>query len=304
MQDQLVRILLPRCLPVPAQCPRLGEHLLDLGFHLLRPQPVRPDVSAAALRALARHAALVSAAMTQQLVAARRVKRERRLAARAAQHVSAVAAEHVGGAAAAVQEQDRLLLAPEDIGQRCLQVAAEARTVAGLQFLAHVHDLHRGKVQCRRRRGLRLGRDALGEQQQHGLAAIGSIPLHHARRRRPEDADRSAHARVGFCCPRRIIERRLGLVERGIVAFVHNDQSDVWQRRERARCVVRSPLAALLPARGARCRNVRRPRAANGSARPAPESSAQSAARSAGSTRSQARVRSPVVPQPPRPARP
>ena len=68
--------------------------------------------------------------------------------------------------------------------------------------------------------------------------------------RAAQNADRPRQARMDLRCRDRMIERRLGLVIRPVVAFVRHDQAQVGQRRKQAE---RAPMTSLSrPARALR----------------------------------------------------
>ena len=135
---------------VPAQHSCALKLFVDRFFQALCAQTVLADVRSFTLRANRGHFAAVIADVTDQGILVL-MEGQLRVTAGAAQHIAAVAAEHIGCRSAAVKEKDRLFPFGQHVIDRRMQYTAEHRAVAGLQFLAHVHDLHFWQRQCARR---------------------------------------------------------------------------------------------------------------------------------------------------------
>ena len=74
----------------------------------------------------------------------------------------------------------------------------------------------------------------LGSSRPEAFPGLSLVALLDGRRGRAEDANRSAQAGIFLRGGDGMVERRLGLVVRRIVAFVRHDQTDVWQGGEQA----------------------------------------------------------------------
>ena len=210
---------------------RFGEKRLDLLLDFFAAQPVLADLVAAAHGAFFRHLARIPAAVTEQFHPRKLgMEDHQRLALRAFDRRSACAAEDIGRRASSIEKKNRLFTPLKRAGQCLDQCIAEDAAMTGLQLLPHVHD-------------------ADGWQRRtHGNAAIipGSQPARKFQQVQPSPSAWYRKATGGVALPRmqtaplilaynlrcsdRMIERRLGLVIRRIMAFIQNDQTGVRQR--------------------------------------------------------------------------
>ncbi len=166
---------------------------------------------------------------------------KRRIAARTARRCAAVAAHHEGIRPAAVQEQNRLLAGIQRGVQLGLQAAAEYAAVAGAQFLAHVHDLHRRHFGvCRPVLGA-VPHQAARHFQQSDAAALRRPVGFKARRGAAQDQHAVRQISQTRRHAPRIVEDRMAapllcvLLIRGLVLLVDDDQPQPRQRRKQ-RC--------------------------------------------------------------------
>jgi hypothetical protein len=110
------------------------------------------------------------------------------------------------------------------------QEPAKDPAMTGFQFIPHIHDVNgRETSEVFKDFG---SLDTLGQIQYMDLICISKIPLLHPGRGGAEHAHRAAQSRVRLRRCHRVIERRLGLVIRRVVALVRDDEPDVRQGRE------------------------------------------------------------------------
>ena len=139
------------------------------------------------------------------------------------QYLAAVLALGHGLVAPAVQEQNGLLFRLQIAADGIFQCKADLPRVAGGQLGPHIHDLHRGQ---------RIAAVTLGKPHQLGAAVPGRVKALGAG---GGAGQQQQGAILGGTLPGHfmggVAGRRLGTV--GMFLFlVHDDQSDVFQRRE------------------------------------------------------------------------
>jgi hypothetical protein len=190
---------------------------------------------------------LVVEAVVAGQPAAAPVVRERHVARGAVPHLAALAALHEGRIAAAVQEQDALLAAPEPLGDRALQLRDR---ISGRRPCSGPVSA-RSRLRSARRSTTRTagsGRPPRGP----GARAAGTCRTPHvvpALQRRgggAEHTERAFHPGPYRGDLARVVARRLALLVRALVLLVDDDRAQVRERREDGGA--RADHDALLPA--------------------------------------------------------
>lgn len=226
-----------RAVGVDAQDACLGKQLGQMLLDALGAAPHRRQVLVAAFGAGARHRRLVAAMVAMQAVAAvaAPVQHGEGRAARAVADPGAGLAMQHRRVAAAVQEDERLLLALQSLADGVQQLRRQA--LFHLQA-ARVHQLDRRQA---------AGARAARQRQPQVAAALGVLPGFQRGRGRTQhhrhiQVVRPPHRQIA----RRIAQAVLLLVGR-VVFFIDDDQAQLGQRREyrHARAQQHARLAAL-----------------------------------------------------------
>ena len=147
---------------------------------------------------------------------------------------AAVAHQH-RRVAAPVDEDEALLAAPEPLGDRFEQPRGEPVAAARAASSGDAFDAGRPRV------------DALGQLDERVAPARRVVIALERRRRRPEDDRHPALARAHDGQVARRVAEAFGLLERGVVLFVDDDQPQL-------RAAARTPRAACRGAMFARAR--------------------------------------------------
>ena len=224
-EDGGERATLPHRVAVHPPHARRREERRDLLLYLLGAETGMLQVGGGALATRLGHGHGVVAVVAARAPAVPRgVHGERDAAVGALEGVAALAAEHGGGVAAAVEQHQHLFPPRQPLFDRRRERAADhdVRPLRGV-LLAHVHHAH-----------LREGtvEHAPGQHDLGVLAGLGVLIALHRGRGRAEHDQGALFLRAHDRHVTTVIARRLLLLVRRVVLFVHDDQSETLERRE------------------------------------------------------------------------
>ena len=220
-EDLPVIILSPCGIRIHAQNPCLRKPAFQLTFHLLGSHAESADKRRTAVRAHPDRLRLIAAVVAYKFPIV--VKRERNIAVRAPDDLSAGPAGQKTGNSPPVQEKNALLLFPESFLQFLLQPDTDYRPVAALKLLPHIHNFHRRKI-CP---AVAAVQDKPGE-----LSFPAPVPRVYRRCRGTEYHVRLFHTRTFQRSLPRVIAGRLFRPVTRLMFLVDQDQSGVRKRGE------------------------------------------------------------------------